>query len=181
MGTENKIIGKIWKTEQEILSKIKEISEKLNVEYNDEDEVVVISVSKGGNNLTYDLIKKLNFDLSLDFISADSYYKEKKLSSPKVNFDSKINLENKRIIIIDDYVDTGETMIKITNLIKTKKVKDILVIGLFGNPNRINNNDVKEIFGWDEHINGFLVGYGLDYDEKYRNIPYVAIIKGTEC
>ncbi len=180
MGTENKIIGKIFKTEKEILNKINDISMKLNSEYNDNDDVVIISVSKGGNNFTYDLIKKLKFDLSMEFISSDSYYKDKKVSNPKINFNPNIKLENKRIIIVDDYIDSGETMFEIAKLIHTENVKDILVLGLFGNPKRKKAENIKEMFGWEEEIRGFLVGYGLDYDEKYRNIPYVAIIKGTE-
>ncbi len=180
MGTENKIFGKIVKTEEQIVERIIEIGNELNLIYDDEDDVLIISVSKGGNNFTYDLIKKIKFDIKMEFISSDSYYKKEKVSKPKINFSPNVDIKNKRIIIIDDYIDSGETMIEITNKIRESKPKDILVLGLFGNPKRQKSINTIEMFGWEEEIRGFLVGYGLDYDEKYRNIPYVAIIKGTE-
>ncbi len=178
MGTENNYLEEVIKTEKEINKMISKIAKVLNSRFKEDEVVVFVVVMKGGMNFAVDLSRKVKFDVKFDFITSKSYYLDKKVTDPLINFSPTISLKDKNVVVVDDFVDSGLTMIRITELLAIYNPKSISVAGIFGNPKR-ELTKFKEYYCWIEEPNGFLMGYGLDYDEKYRNLPYIGIIKGT--
>lgn len=180
MGTENKLIIRVIKTNKELVKEIKVVGEKLNKKFTKkDDDVILITIMKGGLPFSLELMKHLDFDLKMDFISSSSYYLDKQNSEIKTSYDASIPIKGKNIIIADDLVDSGKTMNKIIKILEAYSPKSITVVGIYGKPKREKINH-DEIYCWEEDPKGFLLGFGLDYDEKYRNLPYIAIIKENE-
>ncbi|AHK22137.1 phosphoribosyltransferase [Candidatus Hepatoplasma crinochetorum] len=179
MGTENNYLLKTIKTDQEINKAVSNLAKILNNRFNNE-KVVFIIIMKGGLYLGLDLARKCKFDIAFDFIYSNSYYLNKKLNKPKITYKKTIDLKNENIIIIDDLIDSGETIFKIIKILKKQKPLSISVIALY---NKRRNNeflkDIKKYICFSEIPPGFLLGYGLDYDEKYRNLNYLGIIKSN--
>ncbi len=178
MKTEDKYIDKIIKTHDEIVEQIKKVAKKLNAKFKDsKDDVIFITIMKGGLPFSLELVKHLNFDLRMDFLVSSSYYLSEKIENePKITFLNTENIRDKDVIIADDLIDSGETMLKVVKILKLKEPKSITLTGVYGKPTR-KKTEFEEIFCWEEDPEGFLMGFGLDYDEKYRNLPYIAIIK----
>lgn len=180
MRTENNHILKILKTHDEIVQKTIEVANKLNDRFkNEKEEVVLLLVLKGSLPYALELMKHLNFDVSIDFITSSSYFLNKKISDPKIKYEPTFSIENKKVIIIEDLIDSGHTIKKLCKEIIKFKPSSITITAIYGKPSRIKTNNY-EIFCWEEDPKEFLIGFGLDYDEKYRNLPYIAIIKGKK-
>ncbi len=178
MGTENNYLEEVIKSEKDINKMLNRLSKELNARFEEHELVTFVVVLKGGLHFANDLAKRVKFDVEFDFITSKSYFLEEKIHEPRISFSPTLSIRNKNIIIIDDYVDSGQTMIKITEMIGIYNPRSISVVGVYGNPRR-EKTKFKEYYGWEEDPEGFLMGYGLDYDEKYRNLPYIGIIKGT--
>ena len=177
MGTENKHIIRIIKTHKDLVREIEVVGKKLNKKFSKkDDEVILITIMKGGLPFSLELMKHLDFDMKMDFITSSSYYLDKQSSDIKTSYDASVPVKGKDVILADDLVDSGKTMNKIIKIIEAYSPKSITVVGIYGKPNREEIN-YEEIYCWEEDPKGFLLGFGLDYDEKYRNLPYIAIIK----
>ncbi len=180
MGTENNHIIRILKTNDELVENIKKVASRLNSKYQKKDEeVVLITILKGGLPFALELMKYVDFDMTMDFVTSSSYYLDKQNKQIKTKYEATIPIKGKNIIIVDDYVDSGKTIVKIGNILEAYKPKSITVAAVYGKPSRIENG-YDEFYCWEEDPKGFLLGFGLDYDEKYRNLPYIAIIKEDE-
>ncbi|BDV03291.1 MAG: hypoxanthine phosphoribosyltransferase [Candidatus Hepatoplasma scabrum] len=179
MGTENNYLKKKIKTEQEIDSAILKIANILNQKYKNKT-VVFLIIMKGGIYLGLDLARKCKFDVIFDFVFANSYYLNKKLNKPKINYKKTIELAKKDIIIIDDLIDSGDTTTKIVEKISKQEVNSIAIVALYSKKDYTFLPSIKKYLCFSEKPPGFLLGYGLDYDEKYRNLNYLGIIKSND-
>lgn len=179
MGTENNYLAKKIKTEKEIELAILNLANKLNIEFKNKT-VVFLIIMKGGAYLGFDLAKKCNFDLMFDFVFSSSYYLNKKLNKPKIYYNKTISLLNKEVIIIDDLIDSGETIKKIIKKIDQEKPNSISIVALYNKKDNTFLPLIKKYLCFTEKPPGFLLGYGLDYDEKYRNLNYLGIIKSND-
>lgn len=172
MGTEQGLIGKIIYTNEEIVAKCKAIAAELNEKYRGQ-EVVAMTIMSGGLPFTLELIKHLEMDVYMDFINSSSYEFDKKISEPKIQYDAKIPLTGKNVVVLDDVIDSGETIQKIVSVLEGYNPKSISVAGLVVKPHRIKPS-VDEFYGWELKEDEFLIGFGLDWNEKFRNLPYIA-------
>lgn len=163
--------------EEKLNKKISEIAKKISGDYINE-EIVLVCILKGAAYFAIDLSKKItNDDIIIDFMKVSSYGSQTE-SSGKINFklDLSENIENKNVIIVEDIIDTGITLNYLYNHLKSKNPKSLkLCVLLDKKERRIQGIDVDYI-GF-EIENKFVVGYGLDYDEKYRNLPYIGYIE----
>lgn len=160
-----------------IQERIKEIAEDLNDEYKDR-EVTVICVLKGSVLFMSDLIKHLSMPLKTEFIRLSSYGSGT-ISSGKVNaVDISLpDLNGKDVIVIEDIIDTGHTAQFLTNFINHNfKLKSYKFISLLDKKCRREVEIDPDIYGFDID-DKFLVGYGLDFDGYYRNLPYIGYIE----
>lgn len=163
---------KILYSEEVLQNKIKEIAEKINEKYKGE-EICVICVLKGSTPFCMDLIKRLNSPVTLEFIRVSTY--EGDSSTGKVNhLDMTLPLLNdKNVLIVEDIVDTGFTADFLLNSIKLKNnTKSLELVSLL-NKKIARKKDVRVDYYGFEIDDKFVVGYGLDYNGYYRNLPYI--------
>jgi len=163
-------------SKEEIEERIINLSYELN-EYYKNEEVVIICILKGALIFTADLVRHLKMPLSIEFLKASSY-RDKTYSDGivEVKSDIKQSLNGKNILVIDDIIDTGYTLEKVINILKQDNPKSIKLCTLFNKQERREVSISADFYGFDIP-NEFIIGYGLDYDEKYRNLPYIGKVK----
>ncbi len=162
-------------TEEEINNCVTNIAKEIDTMYGDEP-VFLICVLKGSLPFTTDLMKKLKTDVYVDCIAASSYG-EGTVSTGKLTItkDVTIDVAGKNVIIVEDIIDTGFTLSEIKKNIESRGAKSVRIAALLSKPSR-RKVDVKADFMGFEIPDEFVVGYGLDYNEKYRNLPFIAIL-----
>ncbi|BDV02126.1 MAG: hypoxanthine phosphoribosyltransferase [Candidatus Hepatoplasma vulgare] len=164
------------KGKNEIKIKLRKLAYQINRDFKNEKELLFIVVMKGGMFFASDLLKLIKIDLEIDFIFSKSYEKESKIGKPIINYLNTIDPNNKQVIIIDDLIDTGETLTNIINLIKEKNPKGISVATIFGNE-KWSQPEIKKYYLFKTKKDYFVIGYGLDYEEKLRNLSHISIVK----
>lgn len=165
----------VFISKKDINKKILSLSKKINRDFKDKD-IIIISILTGSVIFCCDLIRKLNIDFCLDFMRVSSYKGKK--STNKINLISAENLDikNKDILIIEDICDTGQTLAYIKDLLLKKKAKSVKTCVLINkNIKKIKKIDINYI-GFNIE-NKFVVGYGLDFNNRYRELPYIGILK----
>jgi len=169
-------IEKILFSEEEIKARVKELGKEISNDLRDK-ELIVLTVLKGGAILSSDLVRELDFPVTLDYIAVSSYYSgTQSTGNVQIKKDTDINVNGKTLLIIEDIVDSGNTLSHLVKLFKLRGATDVHVCTLLDKPaRRVAQVDVRYV-GFtvpDE----FVVGYGLDYDQKYRNLPYIGVLK----
>ncbi len=163
-------------TAEEIHKKVKEIAAKLNNDYNGE-EVVFVAVLKGSLPFFADLVREVNFPVTFDMVCVSSYGASTESSGTlNVKLDSGASFENKHVLIIEDILDTGNTLCNLIEHFKNKNAKSMKLCCLLDKPSR-RLRDIKADYCGFEIPDEFVVGYGLDYAEKYRELPYIGVLK----
>ena len=171
-------IKEILVNEAELEKICSDIAAKINDDYKDQTRpLIVIIILKGSLVFASDLIKKINLPLEVEFMKVSSYGAGTKNSGEiKIHLDlMRENLEKYNILIIEDIVDSGRTLSRLTQLLKNRNANSVKTVTLLDKPSRREVPFTPDYCGTtipDE----FVVGYGLDYDEKYRNLPYVGIL-----
>lgn len=172
----HKDIEKILYSEKDIENIVNTIAKQIEKDYNDKD-FIMVGLLKGSVAFMVDLMRKVNLDFSIDFIVASSYGSGT-VSSGRVNIQKDISqsVEGKDILIVEDIIDSGNTLDFITKYLKAKRAKSVKLCTLFNKPDRLVA-DIHIDYAGAVIPDEFIVGYGLDYDEKYRNLPYVGVLK----
>lgn len=169
-------IEKILITEEEIQSKIKELGAQLTEEYNEKFPLVV-GVLKGAMPFMGDLLKRIDTYLEMDFMDVSSYGNSTVSSGEvKIIKDLDTSVEGRDILIIEDIIDSGLTLSYLVELFRYRKAKSIKIVTLLDKPTGRKAN-IKADYVCFHVPDAFVVGYGLDYAEKYRNLPYIGILK----
>lgn len=165
---------KVLINEEKLQNRVNELAEEISNDYKNED-IILICILKGSVYFTVDLSKKITCNsVILDFMRVSSYENKATESSGKINFklDISENIENKNVIIIEDIIDSGFTLNYLYNYLKEKNPKSLKLCALLDKKER-REIDIKVDYTGFEIDNKFVVGYGLDYDEKYRDLPYI--------
>lgn len=162
-------------TEKEIDIKIREMGKKISEDYEGK-ELLVIGVLKGSVIFTAELVKRISIPCSMDFMAVSSYGDSSETSGVvRILKDLDHSIEGKDVLIVEDIIDSGVTLNYLLNYLKARKARSIEVVALLNKPDRrVVEIDVKYL-GF-EVPDEFLVGYGLDYAEKYRNLPFVGVL-----
>ena len=166
-------------TAEEIDKRLEELAEELYKEFGDEP-VEMICTLKGAVVVTVDLAKKMKMPVSLNFMSVSSYG-DGTVSSSNVNvkLDLDDDINGKNVLIVEDIIDTGRTLKKLKELLEFRKPKKLKLVTLLDKPDR-RVVDIKGDYTGFTIPDAFVVGYGLDYAQKYRNLPYVGILHFDE-
>lgn len=168
-------IQQVLFTEEEIDSKIREMAKEISNDYKDKD-LLVVGVLKGSVIFTAELVKRISIPCSMDFMAVSSYGDSSETSGVvRILKDLDHSIEGKDIIIVEDIIDSGVTLNYLLNYLKARKVNSIEVVALLSKPER-RKVDVNVKYMGFEVPDEFLVGYGLDYAERYRNLPFVGIL-----
>jgi hypoxanthine phosphoribosyltransferase len=163
-------------SEDEIRSKTRELADRISTDYNGEP-VVLVAVLKGSFMFVSDLLRALTGDFTVDFLQTSSYEGERSSTGiVQIRKDLDTNIEGLNVLIVEDIVDTGATLSHLRELLSTRKPKSLKVVSLLSKPDAHQIPATVEYVGF-EIPNEFVVGYGLDYGERYRNLPYIAILR----
>lgn len=166
-------------SEEEIDAKIKAMGEAISKDYEGE-ELYLVSVLKGGVFITCELAKRITVPVSLDFMSLSSYQGTTSTGVVKINKDLDIDIEGKNVMVVEDIIDTGRTLSYLLKMLKERNPKSLKLCTLLDKPDRRVVENVEVDYTGFVIPDEFVVGYGLDYDQKYRNLPYIGVIEFTE-
>ncbi|MEH6939580.1 hypoxanthine phosphoribosyltransferase [Bacillus sp. JJ664] len=163
-------------SESELKQRVKQIAEEIERDFNNES-VVMIVVLKGSFVFAADLIREMNSDINVDFISVSSYSDQTE-STGKVKLlkDLDSNITNKNVVVVEDIIDSGLTLHFLKDHLQLHKPQNIKICTLLDKPERRKIDLPVDYVGFvipDE----FIVGYGIDYAQKYRNLPYIATVE----
>ncbi|TET63492.1 MAG: hypoxanthine phosphoribosyltransferase [Candidatus Stahlbacteria bacterium] len=162
--------------EKAIFQKVKEIGKQINADYENKNPILV-GVLKGAFVFLADLLREIEIPVEVDFLSISSYNGKESSGVVRLTNDLSLNIEDRDVILIEDIVDTGRTVSYIIKNLKTRKPTSLVVCTLLNKKeDRIIEVPLTYI-GFD--IPGvFVVGYGLDYLNRYRNLKYIGVING---
>lgn len=167
---------KVLIDEQTIQNKVYELAKKIEKDYEQKD-LTLVCILKGSTFFTVDLARNINKKVKLAFMQVASYGAEK-VSSGKIDLklDLPDSLEGENLLIVEDIIDTGKTLSYLIEHLKQKNPASIKLCTLLDKPER-REYDIKVDYVGFEIPNKFVIGYGLDYNEVYRNLPYIAEVE----
>ncbi|WP_246946050.1 hypoxanthine phosphoribosyltransferase [Bacillus pinisoli] len=169
-------IEKILVSEEEIQKKVSELGKVLTEEYKDRFPLAV-GVLKGAMPFMGDLLKRVETHLEMDFMDVSSYGTSTVSSGEvKIIKDLNTSVEGRDILIIEDIIDSGLTLSYLVELFKYRKAKSIKIVTLLDKPTGRKASISADFVGF-EVPDEFVVGYGLDFAERYRNLPYIGVLK----
>lgn len=172
----NNHIKKVLIDEKDLQAKINELGEKITKDYQGKD-LLVVCVLKGAVMFATDLIKRVNLPLEIDFMAVSSYGNATKSSGVvRILKDLEKEIQHRDILIVEDIIDSGLTLSYLVENLKQRNPNSVSICTLLDKPERRQAELEVQYKGFtvpDE----FVVGYGLDYAEKYRNLPYIGVLK----
>ena len=170
---------KVLLSEEEVDARIKQIAAQISRDYAGR-EIHLICVLKGGVFFTCELAKRITVPVSLDFMSVSSYGDDTKSSGVvKIVKDLDQPLIGKDVLIVEDIIDSGRTLSYLIEILKGRNPNSIRLCTLLDKPER-RTADVKVDYSGFNIPDEFVVGYGLDYAQKYRNLPFIGVVEFTE-
>ncbi|MFN8791370.1 MAG: hypoxanthine phosphoribosyltransferase [Bdellovibrionales bacterium] len=169
---------KPYLTEEQIQKKVREIGKALTDKFRDKD-VVAICVLKGSFMFYSDLIRSIDTDVQCEFFGVSSYSGASSSGEVKVTLDLAKPIEGKHVILVEDIVDTGITMNYLRNAILTRMPQSLTTVALLEKPESIKVPCHLDFVGF-KISNEFVVGYGLDYEGYYRNLPYIGQVQNFQ-
>lgn len=163
-------------SEDQIKKRIKEIGKEISKRFKDEP-VVAICILKGSFMFYADLLREIELDLECDFLACSSYFgKTKSSGDVKMTLDLSKPIRDKHVLLIEDIVDTGLTMDYLVKVLQARDPKSITNVSLLFKPEALKKKVELDYVGF-KISNEFVVGYGLDYQGYYRNLPYIARVE----
>ena len=167
---------KVMISEEEVNKRIREIGEEITKKYEGK-EVLLICVLRGGSFFMCELAKRINLDVKIDFMSVSSYGGGTESSGHiKIIKDLEESVEGRNVIVVEDIIDSGRTLSHLLNLLRTRQPASLALCTLLDKPDRRVVEVPVDYTGF-QIPDYFVVGYGLDYDQKYRNLPYIGKVE----
>lgn len=161
---------------KDLKKRIKELADEISTDYKGRKPVFV-SILKGGGFFLADLVREMKLDLTLDYIAASSYGEGTESSgNVRILKDLSAPIDGKDVIIVEDIIDTGYTLKAIRDMLKARKASSVKVCVLLDKPDRRKVDVSVDYLGFTIP-DLFVVGYGIDFAERYRNLPYIAVLK----
>lgn len=160
-------------TKEQLEQRIKEVAKEIENDYKGQN-VTFIGVLNGVYAFFADLVRKIDLPCQIDFLRASSYSGTTSTGTVKMNLDIKNSVEGRHVVIVEDILDTGRTLSKIRDELLSRNALSVKTVVMLDKPSR-RVNDFQADYRCFEIDDLFVVGFGLDYDEKYRNLPYVAV------
>ena len=167
---------KVLLSEEEVDARIQAIGEEISRDYAGK-QVHLVCVLKGGSFFMCELAKRITVPVSLDFMSVSSYGSDAKSSGVvKIVKDLDESVRGKEVIVVEDIVDSGRTLSYLMEMLRDRGPASLRLCTLLDKPER-RVIDVKVDYTGFQIPDKFVVGYGLDYDQKYRNLPYIGVVE----
>lgn len=159
----------------EIKEKVSELGAKITEDYKGK-EIILIGVLKGAFIFLSDLARAINLPCQIEFMQAQSYSGVTSTGIVNITKDIEIDIKGKHVIVVEDILDTGRTLYAICETLRAKEAASVKVCTFLDKPAR-RVVDIKADYSCYEIPDNFVVGYGLDYDEKYRNLPFIGLVE----
>lgn len=167
-------------SEEEVEAKVKELGEQISKDYEGK-HVHIICILKGGVFFACELAKRITVPVSLDFMSVSSYGSSKQSSGiVRIVKDLDEPLEGKDVLIVEDIIDSGRTLHHLCAILEQRNPASIRLCTLLDKPQQRVRKEVNVDYKGFEIPDEFVVGYGLDYDQKYRNLPFIGVLEPEE-
>lgn len=158
-------------SKEEIDRKVRELGEKITADFKGKD-LLLIGVLKGSFVFMADLVRVIDLPIMLDFVSAKSYFGTTSSGVVDVKIDTHLDFAGKTIMLVEDILDTGKTLNVLKQMLLTRGAGDVKITAFLDKPAR-RTVDIKADYSCYTIEDRFVVGYGLDYNEKYRNLDFV--------
>ena len=168
-------IKKVLITEEQINSRSIELGKQISKDY-DGKKPILIALLKGSVPFAAELMKRIDIEMEIDFMDVSSYEGTQSTGEVKIIKDLDCSINDRHVLIVEDIVDTGRTLKTVVELLYQKGAKDVKIVTLLNKMARRENDIVADYIGFDIP-DEFVVGYGLDFDQLYRNLPCVAVLK----
>ena len=170
-------IEKVYYSEETLHNIVAELGRKISEDYKDKN-LLLVSVLKGSVVFMADLMREITVPCEIDFMCVSSYQSgTTSTGAVKIIKDLDINLEGKDVLVVEDILDSGRTLSYHKSVLMTRNPRSFRICTLLDKPERRVVPDLIADYSGAEVPDEFVVGYGLDYDEKYRNLPYIGILK----
>lgn len=170
-------IEKVLIDEQTLKAKVRELANQITEDYKDKP-LLIVGILKGSVPFMADLLRLIDLeDLSIDFMSVSSYGSGT-VSTGRVRIlkDLDVDIAGKNVLIVEDIVDTGFTLSKLKEMLLLRNPESLKICTILNKPSRRTTEIDVDYIGFDIP-DEFIIGYGLDYSEKFRNLPYVGVLK----
>ncbi len=168
-------IKEILITEEEIIEKCKELGEIITEDYKDKD-LILVGLLKGSVPFLAELTKYICLPIEIDYMDVSSYEGTESTGEINILKDLDCSVKDRDVIIVEDIVDTGRTLLTVKEHLKNKKVRSVKVVSLLDKKSRRVVDINPDYLGFDIP-DKFVIGFGLDFNQKYRNLPYVGVLK----
>ena len=168
-------VERILLTEEQIHQKVAEIGKRISEDYQGKNPIFV-GVLKGCFVFMADLMRTVTINCSVDFMAVSSYSGTNTTGAVKINKDLNVDINGRHIILVEDILDSGVTLNYLKNYLLVSAPASISIVTLMDKPSR-RKADVYADYSCFEVPDAFVVGYGLDYNERYRNLPYIGVLK----
>ena len=159
---------------EEINQKLDELAARINAHYEDSDKLLMVGLLKGSVVFMADLCRRIKGHVEIDFMSVSSYGNAMTSSRDvKILKDVQSDIDGRHVLIVEDLIDSGNTLYKVREMLRLREPKSLAICTLLDKPDR-REVDVHVDFVGFTIPDEFVVGYGIDYAEQYRNLPYIA-------
>ena len=174
----HKDIEKILISEEQITERCKELGAQISKDFEGKNPLLV-GLLKGSVPFMAELLKRIECDCRIDFMDVSSYSGTESQGDIKINKDLDQSIKGDYIILVEDIIDTGKTLTTVRELMYSKGAKDVKIVSMLDKKERREVEIEGDYIGFNVP-NEFVVGYGLDFNQKYRNLPYIGVLK-EEC
>lgn len=171
-------IARVLLSEEQIQNRVRELSAQITEDYRDKDPVLVC-ILKGAVIFYADLVRHIDTHISMDFMAVSSYNNGTTSSGEvEIRKDLSKPIDGRHVIIVEDIVDSGNTLTYLSRVLASRGAASLKICTLLDKPSRRGKGiTLKADYSGFEVENEFVVGYGLDYAERYRNLPYIGVLK----
>ena len=171
-------VEKVLISEKEIVDRCRELGAQISKDYEGK-QPMIIGLLKGSVPFMAELIKYITVECEIDFMAVSSYSGTESMGDVKIVKDLDHSIKGMDVLVVEDIVDTGKTLKKVKDLLYSKEANDVKIVSLLDKPDRRIVEIEAEYVGF-KIPNEFVIGFGLDFNQKYRNLPYVGVLK-EEC
>lgn len=171
-------IKRVLFSEEEIQKKVKELGEEITKDYKGK-KVFLLGILKGAVPFMADLMRKIDLDLEYDFMDVSSYAGTTSRGEVRILKDISTSIDGKNIIIVEDIIDTGVTLSYLSKILSSRGAASIEIVTLLSKPER-RKVDLPVKYNGFVIEDEFVIGYGMDFDEKYRGLPYIGILDESQ-
>jgi len=170
-------IDRVLISSVDLQRRVTELGREVSSEYSREDRPILVSILKGGVIFLADLIRSMTVPHEIDFMAVSSYTGQNTTGVVKINMDLHASITDRHVLIVEDIVDSGLTLSHLRELLSARKPKSLRVCAL------LNKVDARRKEVRIDHVgfdipDEFVIGYGLDYNEQYRNLPFIGVLRG---